>query len=180
MNQSALNDAREKVATARTALATDEREIAAGQSLIAQLQAQIAELRARQEAKGLRAALAAAEHALAEAEETAVAQLNIELAGEIVQRQATDPLGSQDWIIEHVMKLRASLRGELDMPVHQKYRMPPLITQALALLPKPDAIDTPVHQLGFHIALGETDWPSRRRQILAAAEAESAPPLQAA
>jgi hypothetical protein len=111
---------------------------------------------------------------LNEAEERAVAQLNIELAGEIVRRQATDPIGSQEWIITHVTKLRASVRGELDTPNNQRYRVPPLVTQALSLLPPVDPIDRPIPELGYYVALGQTDWPTRRRAILAAAESTPA------
>jgi multidrug efflux pump subunit AcrA (membrane-fusion protein) len=171
-----LNAARQKVEVARAALVADEAEIAEGQALITALQAQITELRQRQEAKGLRATLAFAERALIVAEEAAVAQLNIELAGEIVRRQATDPVGSQAWIIEAVMRLRASVRSELDTPNNEKYRVPPLITQALSLLPPPDSIDRAVYELGY-IKPGETDWTTRRRAILAAAESA---PLEAA
>jgi multidrug efflux pump subunit AcrA (membrane-fusion protein) len=176
MNTSALTEARQKVAAARAALADDNAEIAEGQNLITKLQAQITALRARQEAKGLRATLAAAEAALVAAEEAAVKDLAIELAAEIVKRQAADPLRSYSWVIENVTKLRGMIRSEIDTPNNEKYSQHPILTQALALLPPADPIDRPIFELG-HAQIGQTDWATRRRAILAAAEST---PLEAA
>ena len=176
MNNSALNEARANVAAARAALAADEAEIAEGERLITVLQEQIAQLRQRQVQKGLRAALAAAETALNAAEEAAVQSITLELAGEIVKRQTSDPLRHSAWVIENVMKLRGMICSELDTPITEKYSQHPLLTQALALVPPLDGVDRPVFDLGY-VAVNETDWPSRRRAILAAAESA---PLAAA
>ena len=164
-----LRKARTKVAKARAAVAKDDEVLRAIQQEIDGLNAKVAALRKRQADKRLHEALAEAERELAEAEEVAVIELNIALAGEIVRRQARDPVRHQEWIIEHVMQLRASVRSELDTAITEKYRVPPLITQALALLPPLDDMDKPVADLGY-FAAGTGDWPSRRRAILAAAE----------
>jgi hypothetical protein len=176
MNNSTLNEARQKVADARGALAAAEREIEEGRTLIKRLNAQVEELRARQEAKGLRAQLAAAEAALIVAEEVAVKDMALALANEIMKRQASDPLRHHQWVITNVMKLREMIRSELDTPLSERYTQHPLLVQALSLVPQLDAIDRPVHELG-HVNVGATDWATRRRAILAAAESA---PLEAA
>jgi hypothetical protein len=179
MNYSALNEARAKVAAARAAIAQDNEALQEIQNQIAVLQARIKKLEQVQEAKGLRAALAAAERELTQAEEAALDEINLELAGEIVRRQALDPLRYHKWIAEHVTKLAASVRSELDTSITKKYAVHPLITQALALMPPKDGIDRPVWDLGYQVH-GTTDWASRRRTIIAAAEADATTPLEAA
>jgi hypothetical protein len=179
MNYTALNDARSKVAAARAAITQDNEALQEIKSQIAILEARIKKLEQRQEEKGLRAHLAIAERELAEAEESAVEQINLELAGEIMQRQAADPLRHHAWIAQHVTKLHASVRSELDTPIGKKYCVHMLITAALALMPPKDGIDRPVWDLGYQVR-GVTDWASRRRAIIAEAEADATPPLEAA
>lgn len=179
MNHSALNETRAKVQAARDAIAEDNKALALIQNEIAAMQARIESLKQRQEAKGLGAQLAVAERELTVAEETALNEINLELAGEIMKRQASDPLRHHAWIAEHVTKLHASVRSELDTPLTQKYRVHPLILQALALMPPVDGIDRPVWDLGYQVR-GVTDWPLRRRAIIAQAEADASPPLEAA
>jgi hypothetical protein len=169
----ALSKARQAVAEARTAVAEDEAAVAKVQSEIAALQSQINTMRARAAAEGLRAKLAAAERDLADAEEVAVKSLAIELAGEIVKKQAADPVRHSDWIVAQIERLRSMVRSGIDTPISEKYSQHPAITQALALLPPPDGLDVPVFELGYQVS-GTTDWPTRRRAILAAAEQQAA------
>jgi hypothetical protein len=171
----ALNEARAKVAQVRAAIADDDAVVRAVHEESAALQAKIDALRKQHASKGLRGQLADALAALAVAEEQAIEQLAIDLAGQIVQRQATDPVRHYEWIIANVAKLRASVRSEIDTPNNQKYRVHPLVMQALALQPKPDELDTPLNQLLGSLAC---DWPQRRSQILAQAETNS--PFEAA
>jgi hypothetical protein len=175
MNYESLHTARATVAAAKQAIAKDDEALQEIQNQVAILEARIATLKQRQEEKGLRAKLALAEKDLAATEEAALDQINLELAGEIVRRQALDPLRYHKWIAEHVTKLHASVRSELDTPRTQKYHVHPLITQALALIPPKDGIDRPVWDLGYQVQ-GQTDWASRRRAIVAEAEAAAIPP----
>lgn len=179
MNYTALNEARAKVHSARAAIAKDDEALQVVKNEIAILEARIKRLEQQQEQKGLRARLAGAEKELAQAEELTVEQINLELAGEIVRRQASDPLKHHAWVAEHVTKLHASVRSELDTAIGKKYSVHPLITQALALMPPVDGLDRPVWDLGYQVR-GTTDWASRRRAIIAAAEREATPPLEAA
>lgn len=179
MDFSALNAARAQVASARELIAQDDAAVGVVEDQIATLQAQINRLRERQQAQHRHENLALAERALAEAEEAAVTQINLELANEIMKRQAADPLRHHAWIAQHVTQLHASMRSEMDMPINERYAQHPLITQALALIPPKDGIDRPVWDLGYQLA-GQTDWPSRRRRVIDRAEAELNPPLEAA
>jgi multidrug efflux pump subunit AcrA (membrane-fusion protein) len=116
--------------------------------------------------------------ALTAAEEAAVYEINLELAGEIIKRQASDPVQHYQWIVDRIGKLRSSVRGGLDTPNNQKFSIHPLITQALSLIPPPSDMDRPVFELGAPTVAGVSDWRSRRKKILA--EAERNPPPQAA
>jgi hypothetical protein len=179
MNYSALNEARAKVTAARAAIAKDDEVLQEVRNQIAAWQARITELERVQEATGLRVQLAQAERKLTQAEEATVEEINLELADEIVRRQASDPLRHYAWIAAHVTKLHASVRSEFNTPRTQKYSVHPLITQALALLPPRDGLNQPVWELG-HEMHGVTDWASRRKKIIAEAEAASTTPLEAA
>jgi hypothetical protein len=179
MNYESLHIARAAVASAKQAIAKDDEALQAIKNDIAILEARIVTLRQRQEEKGLRAQLAVAERDLAVVEEATLDELNLNLAGEIVRRQASDPLRHSDWIMTNLVKLRAAVRSELDTPITKRYTVHPLITQALALLPKRDGKDMPVWELG-HEMHGSTDWASRRRAIVAEAEAASTAPLETA
>ncbi len=172
-----LQTARAKVDEIKALIAADAAVIDNAQDEVAILQARIERLRAIHAAQGLREQLALANRELTIAEEAAVVALNIALAAEIIKRNAADPINDQHWIAEHVVKLRTSVRSRLDTPINEKYSLPPIITQALALLPPLDPIDIPVFQLGGAIG-GSTDWTTRRRKILADAETHS--PLEAA
>jgi len=109
-----------------------------------------------------------------------VEELNIQLAAEIMRRQAADPLRHSAWIVENVELLRAQTRGELDTPINQKFQLHPLVMQALSLAPTPNPMDVPIGRYGAFLAAGTLDcsWPRRRKQIIAAAE--SNPPPRAA
>jgi hypothetical protein len=179
MNYTALNDARAKVAVAREAIAKDDEALQEIENQVAVLQARIETLKQRQEEKGLRVQLAAAERELGEVEEATLDQINLELAGAIVRRQALDPLRHYPWIMTSLLRLRDSTRTEFNTPITQRYAVHPLITQALALLPRRDGVNQPVWELG-HEMHGYTDWASRRRAIIASAEADATPPLEAA
>ena len=179
MNYSTLNEARSNVQAARELIAKDDAALRVIEDQIADMQGQIRKLRDRQAAKHLHENLALAERELVMAEETTVEEINLSLANEIMQRQASDPLRHHKWIAESVTRLTQSVRSELDTQVGKKYGVHPLITQALALLPPRDGIDRPVWDLGYQVA-EQTDWASRRRAIIAAAEAASFPPLEAA
>lgn len=179
MNFSALNEARAKVAAAREAITKDNEALKEIENQIAVLQARIESLRQRQESKGLRGQLEIAQREQAVVEETVLDTLNLNLAGEIIRRQASDPLPHSDWIMRSLVRLRDSVRSELDVPVNRKFSQHPLLTQALALLPPVDDLDKKVFDLGYTVT-GFTDWGTRRRQIIAAAEAESTEPLEAA
>ncbi len=76
-----------------------------------------------------------AEEALGQAEEAVLEELNIELAGDIMKRMAADPVRHSAWLMASLVRLRDSVRSEFNTPITQKYRVHPLITQALALLP---------------------------------------------
>lgn len=117
--------------------------------------------------------LAAGKAALVAAEEAAVKDMAIELAGEIMQKQAADPVRHCGWITAQVAKLRTMVRAEIDTPISEKYSQHPVITQALTLLPPLNVLDKPVHELGYIIA-GHSDWSTRRRKILAEAQANQA------
>lgn len=179
MNYQALNDARARVLAARAAIALDDEAMQEIKNQIAVLEARIKKLEQRQEARGLRAQLAQAERELTGCEEAALDGINLELAGEIMKRQASDPLRHHAWIASQVTKLQASVRSELDTSIAKKYAVHPLVTQALALMPPKDGIDRPVWDLGYQVR-GQTDWASRRRAIIARAEADATPPLEAA
>jgi hypothetical protein len=179
MNYSSLNNARARVQAARDCIAEDDSAMRAIQDEIAILEARAAALKARQSAKGLHLELLQAERALAAAEEAAVEDINLHLAAEIMKAQANDPLTQHAWIAASVTKLHASVRSELDTPLGKKYAVHPLITQALSLLPPKDGIDRPVWDLGYQVE-HVSDWASRRRQIIAEAEAAASPPLEAA
>jgi hypothetical protein len=173
-----LNKARAKVAAARAAIAKDNEAQRVHQAAIIAAQARVAAMKEQRAAKGLDVALADAMDALDLAEEEALVELNIHLAGAIVKRQATDPIKHHAWIIANVAKLRASMRSAFDTPNNEKYSQHPLVTQALALIPPLDDMDRPVYELGSPVELlGLTDWRSRRKAILAAADTE---PPQAA
>ena len=179
MNDTALNQARAKVADARAAIAKDAEALQAIQNDIAILQARIKKLEQQQEQRGLRAQLALAERELTQAEETALDEINLELAGEIMKRQESDPLRHYAWIMANLVRLRDSVRSGFDSPNPATYTVHPLITQALALLPPRDDVYLKVYDLG-HQMHGYTDWASRRRAIIATAEADATPPLEAA
>jgi uncharacterized protein HemX len=164
-----LRRARDKVAAANAAIEQDDQALAAIQREIAALQAKVDELRKVQTAKGLRAQLAAAERDLAVAEEEAVKALAIELAAATMRLHAADPIGHQATVQANLVRLRAAVRSELDTPINEKYSMPAIVVQALALLPQIDPVDRPVYELGAP-GTYETTWPARRRQILAQAE----------
>lgn len=109
--------------------------------------------------------VANAEAGIVMAEEEKLAAMNIELASEIVRRQATDPVRHIDWIVKNAALLRSRLRTDADA----SGAMNPLIHQAIALLPARSQLDTPLYLLG---APGKgQSWPERRRRLLAAAEA---------
>jgi hypothetical protein len=120
---------------------------------------------------------AKAEAALAAAEETALEQLNVERAGWIVRMQATDPVGNHDAIVAALEQLRRGVRSGLDTPANVRYAPHPLVVQAMQLMPPLDDLYRPVFEMGGAVA-GVSDWASRRKAILAAAE--SNPPPQTA
>jgi multidrug resistance efflux pump len=163
-----VHKAQAKVDAARAAIAQDQAAVKAVQDQITALQAQITEMRKAHANKWLHTTLDAAERELAEAEEAAVEELNIALAAEIMRKQASDPLHHYKWIVEHVLKLRASVRSEMDTPINKKYQVHPLIMQALALQPKPDEMDTPIAELAGGL---DCSWPRRRKALLAEAMA---------
>jgi hypothetical protein len=172
-----LRRARDKVAAARTAIEQDDQALGAIQWEIDALQAKISALRQHQAAKGLREQLAAAMRELDQAEEAAITAFAIELAAETMRLHAADPIGHQAQVQANLVRLRAAVRSELDTPISEKYSMPAVVVQALALLPQIDPMDRPVYELGAP-GTYETTWPARRRQILA--QAEATPPPQAA
>jgi hypothetical protein len=155
------------VAAIDSQLAADANEAEQAQQAVAIAQAKLAAIQNRKAARLQERAKA--EAALAAAEEAALEQLNIELAGSIVRMQATDAVGNHEKIIASLDKLRCGVRTELDSPVNQRYRVNPIIQAALNLLPPRDDIHTPVYELGG-VIVGKTDWASRRKAILAAAE----------
>jgi hypothetical protein len=168
-----VRKARAAVNDARAAIARDAAAVKAVRDQIAALEAQIAEMRRVSANKGLEATLAAAESALVLAEEETIVALNVELAAEIIQRFHADPVRHERWVVEAVARLRRSVRSELDTPLTQKFAPNPVIESALALVPPPDPMDQPVFLLGGAVG-GQTDWPSRRKAILAAAEQAAA------
>lgn len=175
MTNTKLLAAREAVAAAQRDIDQDTARFNKVQDAIAALQRQIQELSGQQVSQPLQEALIGAQAELALAEEEAVAQWHIALAAEIMRRQNTDPIAQRDWIVASVTQLRMSQRLGLDHVARTTTH--PLILQANALLPPLDALDTPVYLLGSVVAVAGTDWPSRRKRILAEAEAH---PLEAA
>jgi hypothetical protein len=173
MNYTKLNEARAKVQAARDAIAKDNEALQQVQNEVVLLQARIKKLEQRQEEKGLRASLALAVEALAQTEEAALDEHCLELASEIVKRQASDPLRHSAWIMTNLNRLRDSVRSEFNTPLTIKYSVHPLITQALALLPPRDDTRLPVYDLG-HQMHGHTDWASRRRSSRGRGAAASA------
>lgn len=169
-----LRKARAAVQAAQSAIDRDDAAVERIQAEIKALEFKITALRTVQSAKHLHEDLAIAMRELAKAEEQAVEALAINLAGEIVKRQATDPVRHYQWIVANVAKLRASVRSEVDTPNNERFRIHPLIQQALLLQPKPDDLNTPINQL---VGSLDASWPTRRRQILA--EAEITPPQAA-
>jgi len=171
----ALNQARATVAAINAkkakALAAEQRQ----QRVIASEQEKFGALK-KQHAH-LDQDLAEAERALCVAEEAALLDHNIALAGEIVRRNATDPVKHAEWIVEHVLRLRASVRSEWDTPINSKFSIHPLIRQCFALVPPLDPLDTPIDQLNNWGTLG---WAHRRKTLLARYESEVNPPLEAA
>jgi hypothetical protein len=165
MDSESLNKARAAVAAAQAAKAEAQRIEQRQQEAIAHEQAKFGEL--KQAHAALEDQIISAQAELAMAEEEALAQLNLEMAAEIVKRHAADPLSNSDWIIEQVTKLRDHVRSGFDTPLNQLSTVHPLITQALSLVPPRDSIDIPVYQLSG--ASAQTAWPARRRKILQAA-----------
>lgn len=168
-----LHTARDAAQKIRDAIAADEAALAEIQNEIALLQARITALASRQADKGLRAQLAAAEADVAAKEDALVEQINLELAAQILKRQASDPLLHHEWIAGHLLRLEASVRSGLDIPINQKFSMHPVLRQALALLPPRDDLNRAVFQLGHQML--ETSWAARRRKIIAEAEASNLP-----
>lgn len=169
-----LRKARAAVQAAQSAIDKDEAAVKRIQEEIKALEFKIEALRTVQAAKHLHEDLAIAMRELAKAEEQAVEALAIDLAGEIIQRQTANPVKHYRWIVANVAKLRASVRSEIDTPNNERFRIHPLIQQALLLQPKPDDLNTPINQL---VGSLDASWPMRRRQILA--EAEITPPQAA-
>jgi hypothetical protein len=119
--------------------------------------------------------LADANARLAKSEEAALESWCVDLAAATVKLHNDDPLGNSAAVVANIVKLRAAVRSEIDTPINQKYKVHPLVHQALALQPPPDVWDTPIDQLHG----GSISWPVRRKTILAEAFPESNP-LQAA
>jgi hypothetical protein len=165
-----LDKARAELAAIDASIAEVSQQQHGVQQEIAVLQATLAKFSSRK--TNCYAARALAETKLAQEEESALAQMAIVLAGEIITRNSSDPVGHQAWIIENVLKLQTMIRGELDSPRDPatgkiQHSVPPLVMQALSLVPPPDPINKPVYQLPGGVVAGISDWASRRRRILA-------------
>ncbi len=143
------------------------------QQRIAKAQSEFGELKRRH--AHLDPKLAEAERELTQAEEAALAQWCVELAAETVKLHNDDPLANSAAVVANVVKLRAAVRSELNTPINQKYKVHPLVQQAMALQPPLDPMDTPINQLHGHA----DNWAVRRKAILSEAFPESTP-LQAA
>lgn len=99
--------------------------------------------------------LAAARAALAGAEEVALAEHCIDLAAEVIRLQYSEPLANRSRVAEKLEQLRRSIRSAIDWPVSAgPYALPPLVQQALALLPPRDALHVPLDEAGF----GRDSW----------------------
>jgi len=181
--QSALDRVAAEVAALNAQRAQEDADATQADDAIRNAQAYRESLRLKH--APTRAKLAAAEAALAIETDNVIEQLCVDLAGEIMRRQGTNPRRHHAWIAKHVDVLRRSVKSELETSRVKRYSQHTLVTQALALLPPISDLDRPVYELGGPVFA--YSWPGRRDSILAGlraalkdCEPDYTPPLEAA
>jgi hypothetical protein len=137
--------------------------VAVEQKQIARIKSEEARLiEMRRQHSGLELQIASAKHELETAEEVALANYCVTLAGQIIQRHAADPVCSNNRTLADIERLRSATRSAIDTPRGERYRVHALVQQALLLAPAPDDLHRSVAELG---AAHSTPWAERRREL---------------